>query len=156
MKWRNDQIYHLRQKALLTEKSQDIYFANIIKPLFEQDEPEQLLFSYLKNGECIGYGGLVHINWIDSNAELSFLISTELEDNEFDLHYTNYLKFINILISEELSLHKVYSYAYDLRPDLYSLFEKNEYKFEARLSDHILFEGKFIDVVIHSLIKNNQ
>jgi hypothetical protein len=35
---------------------------------------ESLLFSFLKNGECIGYGGLVHINWIDQNAEISFMI----------------------------------------------------------------------------------
>ena len=97
MKWRNEQIYHLRQKTVLTEKDQDNYFVNIINPLFDQDEPEQLLFSYLKNGRCIGYGGLVHINWIDSNAELSFLIDTELEKNEFDRHYSNYLKFINHL-----------------------------------------------------------
>ena len=153
MNWRNEQIYHLRQKTLLTEQSQDVYFANVVKPLFEQEKPDQLLFSYLKNGECIGYGGLVHINWTDSNAELSFLISTKLESDEFELHYSNYLKFINNLICEELSLHKVYSYAFDLRPNLYSVFEKNNFQFEARLREHILFQGKFIDVVIHSLIK---
>jgi RimJ/RimL family protein N-acetyltransferase len=153
MKWRNEQIYHLRQKSLLTEGDQDNYFTTVVQPLFEQDSPNQLLFSYLKNGECIGYGGLVHINWMDSNAELSFLISTKLESDEFELHYSNYLKFINILTRDELSIHKVYSYAFDLRPNLYTLFEKNNYKFEARLSEHILFHGKFIDVVIHSLIK---
>jgi hypothetical protein len=152
MKWRNEQIYHLRQKSLLTEDDQDNYFSTVVQPLFEQDSPNQLLFSYLKNGECIGYGGLVHINWIDSNAELSFLINTNLEVDEFDLHYTNYLKFVNSLICEELSLHKVYSYAYDLRPNLYSVFEDNNYKFEARLCDHVLFHGKFIDVVIHAFI----
>jgi RimJ/RimL family protein N-acetyltransferase len=153
MKWRNEQIYHLRQKTILTEKDQDNYFVNIINPLFDQDEPVQLLFSYLKNGRCIGYGGLVHINWIDSNAELSFLIDTELEKNEFDRHYSNYLKFINHLVFNKLNLNKVYSYAFDLRPHLYTIFENNGYQFEARLNKHIFFNGKFIDVVIHSLFR---
>jgi RimJ/RimL family protein N-acetyltransferase len=154
MKWRNEQIYHLRQKKLLTKEIQDTYFSDIVHPLFDQENPDQLLFSYLKNEVCIGYGGLVHINWIDSNAELSFLIDTKLEVNEFEIHYTNYLKFINHLIFHELSIHKVYSYAFDLRPNLYKLFENNGFSFEARLSEHILFEGKFIDIVIHSLINN--
>jgi len=153
MKWRNEQIYHLRQKTILTETNQQDYFYNIIKPLFDQDKPDQILFSYLKNGECIGYGGIVHINWIDSNAELSFLIDTKLEKNEFNLHYSNYLKFIKILVFDVLSLNKVYSYAFDLRPHLYTVFENNEYKFEARLSKHVFFNGKFIDVVIHCLTR---
>ena len=30
MKWRNEQLYHLRQENSLTKKDQDFYFENII------------------------------------------------------------------------------------------------------------------------------
>ena len=43
---------------------------------------------------CIGYGGLVHINWIDKNAEISFVLNTNLESNEFSFHWSNYLGLI--------------------------------------------------------------
>ena len=68
MKWRNDQIYHLRQNISLTEENQEKYFTEVIPLLFKIKKPEQLLFSFLENDICIGYGGLVRINWNDKNA----------------------------------------------------------------------------------------
>jgi hypothetical protein len=47
MKWRNDQIYHLRQSEPLTKESQDNYFNNVVSELFAQEKPDQILFSYL-------------------------------------------------------------------------------------------------------------
>lgn len=63
MEWRNEQMYHLRQTKALTEEDQNSYFENIVSKLFVLEKPNQILFSYLKDNECIGYGGLVHINW---------------------------------------------------------------------------------------------
>ena len=51
MKWRNDQIYHLRQAKLLTQEDQENYFANVIAKLFDLEHPNQLLFSYLEEGK---------------------------------------------------------------------------------------------------------
>src|SRR5690554_1619401 len=84
MKWRNEQIYHLRQKEPLTKEQQDRYFSETVGSLFTQVKPNQILFSYLKGDECVGYGGLVHINWTDRNAEISFIMQTELEEEEFE------------------------------------------------------------------------
>ena len=53
MNWRNEQIYHLRQRKKITEKEQDIYFQTVINSLFEKPEPEQILFSYFFNGKCV-------------------------------------------------------------------------------------------------------
>ena len=53
---------------------------------------------------------------------------------------------------EELNLHKLFVYAFDLRPHLYIAVEKSGYKKEAILKEHCLFDGKYIDVVIHSKI----
>ena len=153
MKWRNEQIYHLRQDKPLTEKSQDDYFNGSVARLFDQEEPNQILFSYLKNERCIGYGGLVHINWIDKNAEISFVLNTELEKEQFEYHWLNYLKLIDQLAFEELQFHKVFVYAFDLRPHLYQAIEKGGFTKEAVFKEHCLYDNKFIDVVIHSKIR---
>ena len=47
MQWRNEQLYHLRQPASLTQIDQDLYFNTTVAQLFEQEQPDQLLFSYL-------------------------------------------------------------------------------------------------------------
>ncbi|UUV21276.1 GNAT family N-acetyltransferase [Paenimyroides aestuarii] len=152
MKWRNEQIYHLRQSKPLTESDQERYFSNVVSKLFEEETPNQLLFSYLKNGECIGYGGLVHINWLDKNAEISFIMNTELEKNFFGLHWQTFLRLIQKIAFEDLSLHKIYTFAFDLRPHLYEVIEKCGFIKEAVLKEHCIFNYEFKDVVIHSII----
>ena len=87
MEWRNEQMYHLRQAKYLTEANQENYFINVVAKLFEQDKPSQLLFSYLKNNECIGYGGFLNLNCIDKNAEISFIMKTSLEEKGFEKNW---------------------------------------------------------------------
>lgn len=155
MEWRNEQIYHLRQSEMLTKESQDFYFNSVIAKLFNQTKPDQILFSYLHNEECIGYGGLVHINWEDRNAEISFLMDTQLEKNNLYSNWTIFISMIEEVAFQELSLHKMYTYAFDLRPHLYQALEQCGFEQEARLKDHKHFEGKYIDVVIHGKTVNN-
>lgn len=151
MKWRNEQIYHLRQARPLTEDDQQRYFDNVVSKLYDNPKPEQILFSYLKDGVCIGYGGLVHINWIDRNAEISFIMDTSLEAAHFAEHWSNYLTMLKEVAFTELNLHKIYTYAFDLRPHLYTMLEANGYTREATLKEHCLFNGVYKDVVLHAL-----
>ena len=97
LKIRNEQIYHLRQAKPLTVEAQENYFATVVANLFEQEFPNQLLFSFFENGEFIGYGGLVHINWIDKNAEIYY------NGKHFNLeHLLKISQILNIEISEFL------------------------------------------------------
>ncbi|WP_159634874.1 GNAT family N-acetyltransferase [Sphingobacterium composti Ten et al. 2007 non Yoo et al. 2007] len=150
LKWRNEQIYHLRQANPLTEDDQEEYFSNVVSKLFDQEKPNQILFSYLKDENCIGYGGLVHINWVDKNAEISFIMDTALEAEEFEFHWMKYLSLLEQVAFDGLGFHKLYTYAFDIRPHLYLALEKYGFSKEAILQDHCLFNGEFIDVVIHS------
>lgn len=150
MKWRNEQIYHLRQNQPLTIQDQDNYFNTIINQLFEAEKPNQLLFSYLENDKCIGYGGLVHINWIDKNAEISFVMNTKLEKDMFKFHWGTFLQLLENIAFNELNFHKIFTYAFDLRPHLYEVLESNNYFKEAVLNEHCFFNNQFIDVIIHS------
>lgn len=152
MQWRNEQIYHLRQAKPLTKEDQDTYFKNVVAKLFDQDQPNQILFSFLNDGICIGYGGLVHINWIDKNAEVSFIMNTELEEKHFHDYWSIYLNLIEEIGFKELLFHKLFVHAFDLRPHLYEVLLDNNYFQDAKLKEHCFFNDEFIDVVIHSKI----
>jgi RimJ/RimL family protein N-acetyltransferase len=152
MKWRNEQLYHLRQNKLLTKKDQDQYFRTVVASLFENTQPSQILFSYLENNICIGYGGIVHIDWISRNAELSFLLKSSIEEKLFEFHYTTFLKLITRIAFQELDLHKIFTFAFDVRPQLYPILEKNGFELEARLKEHILYGDVYVDAVLHRLI----
>ena len=148
MKWRNEQIYHLRQDKPLNNEAQDRYFDNTISQLFNQEKPSQLLFSFLRNGELIGYGGLVHINWIDKDSEISFIMNTKSEKMHFYKYWNIYLKLIEDVGFKELNFNKLYTYAYDLRPHLYEVLEDFGYSKEKEIIDNP------IKIIIHS--KYNQ
>lgn len=150
MKWRNEQMYHLRQHQLLTPKDQDNYFETVISKIFDQEQPDQILFSLLEHEICIGYGGLVHINWRDKHSELSFIMNTVLEQDRFQEIWLVYLKMIEKAAFHDLNLHKIFTYAFDVRPCIYSIFEKSGYNREAELIDHCYIDGRFRKVVIHS------
>lgn len=155
MQWRNEQIYHLRQSMPLEKESQDKYFDTVISKLFETENPNQILFSYLEEGICIGYGGLVHINWVDKNAEISFVLNTCLEIKFVD-HWCSFLSLIEQVAFIELQFHKIFTYAFDLRPLLYIALEKSRYTKEAVLKSHTYFNNEFIDVVIHSKLREHK
>jgi len=150
LEMRNEQIYHLRQAEVLTEEKQEYYFSQVVSKLFEEAKPNQILFSLLKDNEFIGYGGLVHINWIDKNAEISFIMKTELEKENFSFLWENYLSILEKVAFGDLKFHKIFTYAFDLRSHLYKVLERANFKEEARLKEHCFFDGKYIDVVIHS------
>lgn len=154
MKWRNEQIYHLRQAYPLTEEDQQRYFDNVVAKLYDNPKPDQILFSYMEKDICVGYGGLVHINWIDNNAEVSFIMDTRLEKEFFATHWSNYLTMLKEVAFNDLGLHKIYTYAFDLRPHLYEVLETNGFTREATLKEHCFFNCEYKDVVIHSIWNN--
>lgn len=152
MEWRNGQIDILRQKQPLTKEQQELYFANVIDKLFEQDRPTQFLFSYLEDGVLVGYGGLVHIDWESRNGEISFLIATERNNipGYLETDWINYLRIIKKVAYHYLGFEKIYTYAYDIRPVLFSALNKSGFKEEGRLRSHVWVKERLADVLIHS------
>ena len=150
MRWRNKQMYHLRQEKILNENDQEAYFQNIIHPSFKEEKPAQILFSFLQNEKCIGYGGLVHINWQSHQAEVSFIMATELEADNFETNWVTFLRLLEKVAFNDLYLSTLFTYAYDLRPQLYKAIENAGFQQSKRLEKEQLIEGKLIDVVIHT------
>lgn len=152
MKWRNEQIDILRQDSLLTEEMQDEYFNNVVLNLFDKAQPEQLLFSFLKDGELIGYGGLVHIDWKNKNAEISFLLNTDL--NYIDFYLLTFDVFLNLIkeVAISIDMHKIFTYGYCTEEYRFKPLIHNNYILEAKLKDHVLINEKLTDVKIYSKI----
>jgi|TARA_B110001452_G_scaffold108979_1_gene90442 RimJ/RimL family protein N-acetyltransferase len=150
MQWRNEQIFHLRQNKKLTVEEQDKYFKNTIFKIFDQDQPDQILFSMLQGKNCIAYGGLVHINWEDKNAEISFVMKTESQSLFFNKYWNQFLKMIEYLAFYELDFHKIYTYSYNVRPKLYKVLLTREFIKEGELKDHILIDNKYTEAMFHS------
>lgn len=151
MQWRNEQLDILRQQDLLTSKQQAEYFQNVVIPDFEALKPRQILFSYFFQNELIGYGGLVHIQWMDQRAEVSFLLQT---DRNKDIHlfkhdYGVYLRLIKEVAFQEMRFNKLTTEAFDLRPYLIEALEENGFIQEGRLRRHNLIGGKFVDSLLH-------
>ncbi|MBX2931835.1 MAG: GNAT family N-acetyltransferase [Chitinophagaceae bacterium] len=156
MQWRNEQIDILRQKQLLTKEHQENYFSTVVTNLFKQEKPQQILFSFLENDTLIAYGGLVHIDWESKNAEISFLLSTELNNqiNIFKHKWDIYLKMLTGIAFNELEFHKIYTYAYDIRDYYFEVMYKQNFFKEAHLKEHILINNRLVDILILSKMNN--
>lgn len=148
--WRNEQIYHLRQSNVLSEEEQENYFKNIVAPLFNTTNPKQILFSFLYKNKLVGYGGLVHINWLDRHAEVSFLMDTQLQEEYFAEFWYTYLKMLSFIAFDGLYFQKIFTYAFDIRPHLYPVLLRAGFVEEARLKNHCLIDNTPHDVLIHS------
>lgn len=150
--WRNEQMDILRQGAFLTLEEQETYFKNIIDKLFEQEEPSQFIFSFLEDNILIGYGGLVHIDWKNRTAEISFLTETSRNTSKevFMNDWVNYLSLLKEIANTHLNFSSIYTYAYDLRPNLYIALEKSGFAETSRLKNHVEINGEKKDVVIHT------
>jgi RimJ/RimL family protein N-acetyltransferase len=150
MKWRNDQIIYLRQLKPLTEAEQNDYFNSVVSHLFENDMPKQILVSFLEYNKLIGYGGLVHIDWENLNAEISFLLDTEI-NSEYNYKKLSVIFFQLIKrLAKSINLHKIYTYGYDIEEFRFFPLIYNEFSIDAILKKHIKIGSKLYDVRIYS------
>jgi len=154
--WRNEQMEVLRQDSALTRKDQAVYWSHVIQPSFSQDQPKQILFAYEKDQELIGYGGLTNIDWKIGSAEVSFLMDVEFVKN-IALYKFSFGKFISLLkpvAFNELSMHRLFTETFDVRPYHVVVLEENGFKLEKRLKEQIMLGNRRIDSLIHGCIKD--
>jgi carbamoyl-phosphate synthase large subunit len=157
MRWRNEQKDILRQNGLLTEEGQIRYYREKIWPSMEEARPAQVLFSFLHEGRCIGYGGLVHIDWEDGRAEVAFLLETRRNADQavFRAELRVFLRLLARVAFEDLGLNKLTTEVFDIRPYLLEEFEKFGFRFQGRLQQHRLIGGERKDSVLHALFRED-
>lgn len=155
-KWRNDQIGILRQRKPLSISEQKKYYDNIIRQTFSQKRPESILFSFLFNNICIGYGGFVHIDWNSRRAELSFIVNTKRskDKNIYNMDFNTFLALIKKIAFTELKFNRIFTETYDIRPFHISVLEKSGFKLEGRLREHMKISNTYLDSLIHGFLRS--
>lgn len=154
--WRNTQMDVLRQKKTISTTEQISYFDRVLLPLFSQEFPDQIIFSYFKDNVLIGYGGLVHISWEDKRSELSFLLNPELvkSDKLYEEYFSQFIKFMKEVNFNQLNFHKIFTETYSHRVFHLSVLVKSGFELEGVLRDHIFINESYNNSLIHSIIKD--
>ncbi len=152
--WRNAQMSILRQNELLTEEMQESYYQTVILPGFSQKEPRQILFSFLLKEECIGYGGIVHIDWPARRGEVSFLLDVNRIHDPVacQKEFSIYLQLIKQAAFQNLHFNRLYTETFDVRPEYVVTLESHGFIFEGRLRKHAFVNGQLVDSLIHGCV----
>ncbi|TBV82713.1 MAG: GNAT family N-acetyltransferase [Desulfobulbaceae bacterium] len=157
-KWRNEQMTILRQKKLLTDQEQLSYYEDDVVPSFSQVNPKIILFSYLYSDRCIGYGGLTNIEWLSKRAELSFLLDTKRATDPalYEMEFSFFIIFMKKVVFDGLDFNRIFTETYAFRQEHISILEKNGFRFEGRMRQHVMIKGKFVDSLLHGFLKEHQ
>lgn len=153
--WRNEQVSILRQNSILTESDQEKYYNNFVLPCFTSTTPNIILFSFIEDDACIGYGGFVHINFENRRAEMSFLLDTQrgADFYQYEKDFSVFISLMKIIAFEDLNFNKIHTETYETRFEHISILEKNGFVLEGSLRQHVFKDETFINSLLHSCLK---
>lgn len=153
--WRNAQMDVLRQKEPLTDQRQQEYWSNVVAAGFDEVQPREIILSFFEEGLLIGYGGLVHIDWTDSRAEVSFLTDPRRAKND-DQHASDlsaFLELIKRLAFRDLGLRRLTTETYAGRTGHLAVLESEGFELEGRLREHVLIGERHMDALLHGCLR---
>ena len=152
MTWRNQQIDALRQSIPLTSSMQNSYFKKHVEAQFEEQQPNPILLRYCLRDQLIGYGGLVHIDWKERIAEVSFLLETARAQDlkHYVDEFSTFLYLLKNLAFRFLGFQKLTTEAYAHRMTHVSTIENSGFKREQIVPSSTKVEGKWIDSILAS------
>lgn len=155
MHWRNAQLRVLRQREPLCPEQQERYYQTVIAPSYAESHPRQILFTYLKDREPIGYGGLVHLAWEDHRAEVSFLVAPERaeEPATYAEDFGGFLRLLQRVAFDHLGLARLFTETYDIRPQHVRILEAAGFEPEGRLHAHVWIDGMPVDALMHGCVR---
>jgi len=154
--WRNEQQLILRQNSIITPQQQEKYFEEQIWPSFQEEQPNQLLFSYLYHQVFIGYGGLTRIDWENKRAEISFLVEPQRVMNlpVYSQDFSHFLNLIRQVAFTGLHFHRLYTETFAFRKDHIYILEQQGFKREGILRNHVHKKNEWIDSIFHGQLKH--
>lgn len=152
--WRNAQKDVLRQSQDITRQEQETYFNTRIWPYLEDPRPRNILLSLKEKKALIGYGGLVHIAWQNSCAEVSFLLNPKIAESH-DLYpkvFEAFLCMLEKIAFQDLKLNRLFTETYSHRTSHILVLEKCGFIKEGTLRQHVLINNTFHDSIMHGKI----
>ena len=152
--WRNAQMDVLRQAHSISPKEQVRYFEQHVWPEKKSREPRQILLGVELSNKLIGYGGLVNLHWADQRAEISFLLSDEIEVQpalRAEI-FTRFLLIIQKLSFKSLGLQRIWTETYSFRKTHIKTLEASGFVLEGCMRKHVIINGESMDSLIHGVI----
>lgn len=151
--WRNAQIDILRQKEPISKEAQKDYYFSAIASSFSQQKPKQMLFSFLFQGDCIGYGGLTSIDWEAKRAEVSFLVNPErINPLQYAQDFYSFLSLLSFIAFKELKLHRLFTETFAFRKEHQKILEDFGFRKEGILREHVWKHHQWYDSIMHGLL----
>lgn len=151
--WRNAQQDVLRQTEFISEEAQKIYFATLVWPYVGTINPPQVLYSFLDQKKCIGYGGLTHIDWKAKRAELSFLLDPERVADP-DMYRKDFLCFLGKLRQEARKtwdLRQIFAETFLFRREHIRVLEEFGFQRVDHLHQRAYKRGEWTDALLHEM-----
>lgn len=155
--WRNGQMGNLRQTEAIHVDQQKKYFEEVVFPTYGLEQPPQLLLAILSENNLIGYGGLVHINWINRTGEMSFLLDTSVGDGS-STHRELLGRFVRLIRNvafDQLELHRLWTETYCFRTSHIEALEQSGFMLEGRLRQATKLSSNYVDSLIHSILETD-
>lgn len=155
--WRNAQIDVLRQSRAIMPEEQVAYFDRVVWPDKGSDHPSNILLGLFENGRIIGYGGLVHIAWDYARAEVSFLLATEIaqDDEVVSTLFATWLRQMQRLALDDLGLFRLTTETYAMRTLHLRVLDEAGFQREGLLREHVRVGGRPMDAVIHGCLASD-
>ena len=153
--WRNEQLNILRQNKILTDIEQENYYQELIDKSFFNPNPNEILFSFLLDGKCIGYGGVVYIDWKNKSAEISFINETK-RSAETQTYHNDFTTFITILFKitfSELLFNKLTTETYGIRKNTLQILDNLGFQLKKIDEKKILINDKLYNSFHHEYLK---
>jgi RimJ/RimL family protein N-acetyltransferase len=158
-RFRNEQIDVLRQREPLTREDQERWWREVVVPTHAAADPAFLLVSILDGGGAfLGYGGLVHADWRDGRAEVSFLVdpARRRDDALYAADLRAFLDFLLPFAFEDLGLRRLTTEAYAFRTRTIALLEAAGFVREGVWREHTLGpDGEPVDSVLHGMLRRD-
>lgn len=150
-KWRNSQMDILRQSSTISPAQQREYFTHYIWPSMNNTQPENILLTFSLNHRKIGYGGLVHISWINKTAELSFLLNPIYMKNMtvYKKHFDAFIHLLLDIAFRSFDFNKISTETYHFRRETINILEENGFLFEKIIKSKKIIRGKEIKSFVH-------
>ena len=152
--WRNAQMDVLRQARPISPEEQARYFEQHVWPEKKSSQPRQILLGVELSNKLIGYGGLVNLHWADQRAEISFLLSDEIEVQPA-LRAEIFIRFLLIiqkLSFKSLGLQRIWTETYSFRKAHIKTLEASGFVLEGCMRKHVIINGESMDSLIHGVI----
>lgn len=150
--WRNDRELRVffREHREISIEAQLSWYEDVVLPC-----RDSYMFAITCDDELVGCAGLVYLNKIDRNADLSIYVGKDL------LYIDDVIapKAAQLLIEyafNELNLHKLWTEVYSIDIKKQYFFEKIlGFKKEGTLSQHHYTLGKWVDSILYGKLNND-